>query len=63
MPKLPISDNSHDQERRSLTALNNAIDGDLFLLRSEDGGDYGVDRILELKIFGKHVSSLEPILR
>lgn len=57
MPKLPISDNSHDQERRSLTALNNAIDGDLFLLRSEDGGDYGVDRILELKIFGKHVSN------
>lgn len=47
MMKLPRIHPSHRQERQSIAALQKILSADLFLLRAEDGGDYGVDRILE----------------
>ncbi len=53
MSNLPISDESHDQERRSIRVFENVVDYNLFVIRNEDGIDYGVDRILEFtNLFG-----------
>jgi hypothetical protein len=56
-PNLPISDNSHEQQRRSFKAFEDAIPDELFIIRNDEGDDYGNDKILELKLFGKHVSN------
>lgn len=48
MDKLPQIHKSHIQERTSYQKLEAVLPKNLFLLRSEDGGDYGVDRILEV---------------
>lgn len=48
MGKLPQIHSSHEQERTSYQALENLLPKNLFLLRSEDGGDYGVDKIIEV---------------
>lgn len=48
MANLPQQHTSHIQEKKSVKKLNNVISEDLFILRSEDGGDYGVDRIIEV---------------
>lgn len=49
MDNLPQSTSTHDQERKALIRLSNTVPMGLFILREEDGGDYGVDRILELR--------------
>lgn len=48
MGKLPQIHSSHEQERTSYQALESLLPKNLFLLRSEDGGDYGVDKIIEV---------------
>ena len=48
MGNLPQHHSSHKQEAKSLGKLRELLPNDLFILRSEDGGDYGVDRILEV---------------
>lgn len=48
MSKLPKIHSSHEQERTSYQALESLLPKNLFLLRSEDGGDYGVDKIIEV---------------
>ncbi|MFA6412171.1 MAG: DUF4365 domain-containing protein [Syntrophales bacterium] len=48
MDKLPQIHQSHIQERTSFQELEAVLPKNLFLLRSEDGRDYGVDRILEV---------------
>lgn len=45
---LPISSPQQDQERRSFARFQ-AIVPDRFIYREENGGDFGVDRILELR--------------
>ncbi len=57
MSNLPFCDSTHDQERRSILAFQNILPDRLFLLRNEDGVDYGTDRILELKIGGRQASN------
>lgn len=48
MPQLPHHHPSHAQETASLRRLESLLPQDLFIIRSETGGDYGVDRILEV---------------
>jgi tetratricopeptide (TPR) repeat protein len=48
MENLPQIHPSHVQEKISIQRLELALLKNLFILRSEDGGDYGVDRILEV---------------
>src|SRR6185369_8307120 len=48
MEKLPQIHPSHIQEKKSIQRLELALPKDLFILRAEDGGDYGVDRIIEV---------------
>jgi len=48
MDKLPQIHQSHIQERTSFQELEAVLPKNMFLLRTEDGGDYGVDRILEV---------------
>jgi hypothetical protein len=43
---LPISAESHDQERLSVLKFELIVPADKFIVRGETGGDYGVDRIL-----------------
>lgn len=57
MHKLPVSGDTHDQERRSIRAFLSILPDNLFIFRSEDGGDYGADKILELKILERYVSN------
>ncbi|MFC3767684.1 DUF4365 domain-containing protein [Paenibacillus sp. GCM10012303] len=57
MTNLPVSGDTHDQERRSVLAFSNLVPADLFLIREENGGDYGVDRILELRFSGKAITN------
>lgn len=45
LPKVGIT---HLQEKNSIQQLGNLLPNNLFILRSEDGGDYGVDRIIEV---------------
>lgn len=49
MSKLPKVHTSHTQEKKSILKLASILPDDKFILRAEDGGDYGVDRILEVK--------------
>ncbi|TBL78456.1 DUF4365 domain-containing protein [Paenibacillus thalictri] len=46
---LPEVAESHMQEADSLKYFNILVPSDMFLIRQEIGGDYGVDLILELK--------------
>lgn len=57
MDNLPSSSSTHDQERRSRLRFQMLIPDGLFLYREENGGDYGVDMILELKTAGKSMSN------
>ncbi|ANE45940.1 hypothetical protein SY83_06140 [Paenibacillus swuensis] len=57
MDNLPKSAESHDKERRSKLAFDLIVPDHLFLVRDEAGGDYGVDKILELKLVGTHMSN------
>lgn len=50
MLNYPMSNGSHDQERRSKIAFINAVPQDLFIIREESEIDYGIDIILELKM-------------
>src|SRR5690606_2579932 len=54
---LPISGDTHYQERRSALAFSNLVPADLFIIREENGRDYGVDRILELRFSGKAITN------
>lgn len=47
MSRLPQYHQAHEQENASILKLNSILPSHLFILRREDGGDYGVDRILE----------------
>ena len=48
MEKLPQIHPSHIQEKNSIQRLEVVLPKNLFILRAEDGGDYGVDRIIEV---------------
>ncbi len=48
MSHLPQYHPAHQQEKASISKLASILPQDLFILRAEDGGDYGVDRILEV---------------
>ncbi len=48
MDRLPQIHASHLQEKNSIQQLENVLPNHLFILRGEDGGDYGVDRIIEV---------------
>ncbi len=48
MTELPKVGYTHTKERKSIKQLANILPDELFILRSEDGGDYGVDRIIEV---------------
>ena len=54
---LPISAESHDQERLSVLKFELIVPADKFIVRGETGGDYGVDRILELKTNAKFLTN------
>lgn len=58
MENLPNAHESHDQERTSALRFELLVPKDLFLVREENGGDYGVDRILELRKNSKYVSNV-----
>jgi hypothetical protein len=60
---LPMSSDSHDKERRSKLAFDSIVPGDLFIVRNEDGGDYGVDKILELKLLGTQMSNFRSCVQ
>lgn len=55
---LPQSAESHDQERRSFLKFQLILPKEKFLFRTESGGDYGIDCILELKIEKSFVTNL-----
>jgi tetratricopeptide (TPR) repeat protein len=48
MNQLPKVHSAHIQEKKSYQALENILPKDLFIIREEVGGDYGVDRIIEV---------------
>ena len=48
MSQLPKVHSTHIQEKNSYQALENILPKDLFIIREEVGGDYGVDRIIEV---------------
>jgi len=48
MVNLPQIHASHHQEKISIRKLEHILPNNLFILRAEDGGDYGVDRIIEV---------------
>lgn len=48
MSQLPKVHSTHTQEKNSYQALENILPKDLFIVREEVGGDYGVDRIIEV---------------
>ncbi|MHB0897513.1 MAG: tetratricopeptide repeat protein [Spirochaetales bacterium] len=48
MNNLPKVNKTHIQEKNSYKKLANILPSELFILRSEDGGDYGVDKIIEV---------------
>jgi hypothetical protein len=54
---LPISAESHDQEKLSVLKFELIVPADKFIVRGETGGDYGVDRILELKTNAKFLTN------
>lgn len=48
MSRLPQYHPAHEQENASVSKLISILPSHLFILRCESGGDYGVDRILEV---------------
>lgn len=48
MEYLPKFHPSHLQEKNSIQELGKLLPNNFFILRAEDGGDYGVDRIIEV---------------
>ncbi|MCD1261010.1 DUF4365 domain-containing protein [Paenibacillus athensensis] len=54
---LPESPETHNQERRSKAMFDIIVPDHLFLVRNEDGGDYGVDKVIELKLQGTRMSN------
>lgn len=60
---LPISAESRDQERLSVLKFELIVPADKFIVRGETGGDYGVDRILELKTNAKFLTNYESSIQ
>ncbi|WP_289030620.1 DUF4365 domain-containing protein [uncultured Paraglaciecola sp.] len=48
MSQLPKVHSTHIQEKNSYQALEKTLPKELFIIREEVGGDYGVDRIIEV---------------
>jgi hypothetical protein len=53
----PISSEAHDQERKSRLKFESVVPSDLFIVRTESGGDYGTDIILEAKSKSKFLTN------
>jgi len=55
--RLPEISESHKQERRSITAFRNEMEGNYFVVRDCRENDYGVDMTLEVIIDKKYASN------